>query len=160
VDGAAGAAGKVAAAGTLPPCNGPCPPPASGVRGTYVLVEMDGAPLPHTSRYRDPQTPERTCTGIVESDTLTLWDDGTFQQRGTGRNWCNDMPAPDRSTVDSLRGTFALHGPRGDSIAMEITALDPPVEMSGVFRGGELRLVDQSHTETPRSSFRYLRRRD
>lgn len=143
---------------TLPPCDGPCPTTASDVRGVYVLVEREGKPLPYTTHYSDPLTPGRTCTAIVESDTLTLRADGTFEQRGMGLNWCNDMPTPTRSTADSMRGTFGLYGPRGDSIAMGITELDPPAELRGVLSGRELRLSDQADTDRPRSAFRYVRR--
>jgi len=144
---------------TLPPCDGPCPMTASDVSGVYVLVERNGRPLPSTMHYYpDPQTPGRRCTAIVESDTVTLREDGTFEQRESGRNWCNDMPTPTVSTAGSLHGHFALHGPRGDTIAMGITAVDPPVRLEGVVIGSELRLVTTS--EPTRISFRYLRQRD
>jgi len=143
---------------TLPPCDGPCPMTASDVSGVYVLVEQDGRPLPSTSHYPDPQTPGRRCTAIIESGTLTLREDGTFRESTVGRNWCNDMPTPTRSTADTLHGTFALHGPRGDSIAMGITQLDPPATSEGVFIGRELGLVTTS--EPTRISFRYLRQCD
>jgi hypothetical protein len=94
----------------------------------------------------------------VESDTLTLRADGTFDQRGMGRNWCNDMPTPTRSNPGSLGGTFGLYGPHGDSIALGIRALDPPVELRGVVSGRELRLVYLGDTDRPRSVSRYVRR--
>ena len=149
---------RTTVADTLPPCDGPCPMTASDVSGVYVLVEQNGHPLPSTTHYPDRQTPGRRCTAIIEGGTLTLREDGTFEERDVGRNWCNDMPTPTRSTADSLHGHFALHGPRGDSIAMGSTQLDPPAESEGVIIGSELRLVTTS--EPARISFRYLRQRD
>jgi|GEM_PF-6855718 len=137
---------------TIPPCDEACPAAASGV---FALVERNGNPLPDTLRLPDPDKPGRTCTFIVESDTLTLWENGTYQARTTGLTWCNDMPRPGNARPDSLDGTFTLHGTRADSISLWSDALDPAVRDEGWFVGDELRLV--ATRETPRITFRYVR---
>lgn len=131
-----------------PPCAEPCRT-RDEVAGDYVLVEMDGRPLPHTSRFVDPAYPSRHCTSVVDEGGVTLLADGTFRERNKGRIWCDDM----------RRGRFNLYGPSGDSIAMGITAIDPPIRLIGALAGDELRVVDVSEVETPKSAFRYVRRR-
>lgn len=140
-------------------CVTDCPPPNETVAATYVLVEVDGRPLPHTRYFFDPQDAGRRCTVIDEGAVLTLAMDGSYRKQSTGKLWCDDMQRPDTSRMDEAQGRYEIHG---DSVRMDAVppAPDPPVEYEGRRAGDELRLVNVSAPPEWRRRHRYVLRRD
>jgi hypothetical protein len=143
----------------IPPCRETSCRTPDSVAGDYVLIEMDGKPLPHTRHFAADDEPGRRCTSIVEDETIRLGADGRFEQSGSGRIWCDDMRPPAASSRSTLTGGYALYGPGGDSIAMGITAIDPPARLQGVLDADELRVADISDWSSASRTFRYARRR-